>query len=134
MPLRQFFINQIKVKDKMDYKNKAINCVKDTILPMQKKQFEECGSLDEQYKRYGNTEWLFAKTIEKGHIYEIGYPSCVCQEVISGKVNDVSHCECSRQSILYVIGNLLPNKNINVEILETILGGADKCRFRVTVE
>lgn len=119
----------------IDYKDKAIRCVRDTILPMQREQFEACGRcLDEQYKRYGNTEWLFAKSIEKGHIYEIGYPACVCEEVRSGKVKDVSHCECSRQSILYVIGNLLPDKNIRVEIIETVLGGAEKCRFRLTVE
>lgn len=119
----------------MNYKDKAINCVNDTILPMQKKQFEECGCcLDEQYKRYGNTEWLFANIIEEGHIYEIGYPACVCPEVKSGKIKDVAHCECSRQSILYVIGNLLPDKNISVEIIETVLGGAEKCRFKVIVE
>ena len=45
----------------MDYKNKAINCVKDTVLLEQKRQFEECGcNLDEQYKKYGNTEAFFA--------------------------------------------------------------------------
>ena len=119
----------------MNYRDTAINCVKDTILPMQRKQFEECGRcLDEQYKRYGNTALLFAEIIEEGRIYEIGYPACVCPEVISGKVKDVSHCECSRQSVLYIIGNLLPDKNIGVEIIETVLGGADKCRFKVTVE
>ena len=109
----------------MDYRDKAIHCVKDTVLPMQRKQFEECGCcLDEQYKRYGNTEWLFAEIIEEG----------VCPEVVSGKIKDVSHCECSRQSVLYIIGNLLPDKNIRVEIIETVLGGAEKCRFKVTVE
>jgi len=119
----------------MDYRNKAINCVKDTILPEQRKQFEECGCcLDEQYKRYGNAERLFAKTIEVGHVYEIGYPVCVCPDVASGKAKNVSHCECSRQSILYVLGNLLSDKNISVEIIETVLGGAEKCRFNVTVE
>ena len=88
----------------MNYRDKAIHCVKDTILPMQREQFEECGRcLDEQYKRYG-------------------------------KVKDASHCECSRQSVLYIIGNLLPDKNISVEIIETVLGGAEKCRFKVTVE
>lgn len=119
----------------MNYRDKAIHCVKDTILPMQKKQFEECGRcLDEQYKRYGNTEWLSAKTIEPGRVYEIGYPACVCPDVASGKAKDVSHCECSRQSVLYIIGELLPDKKIDVEIIETVLGGADKCRFKVTVE
>ena len=119
----------------MNYKNKAINCVKDTILPMQRKQFEECGCcLDEQYKRYGNTEWLLAKVIKPGYIYEIGYPACVCPDVVSGKVKSISHCECSRQSILYIIGNLVPDKRISVEIIETVLGSAEKCRFKVIVE
>ncbi|MCB6972330.1 MULTISPECIES: hypothetical protein [Butyricimonas] len=114
----------------MDYRDKAIHCVKDTVLPMQRKQFEECGCcLDEQYKRYGNTEWLFAEIIEEGHVYEIGYPACVCPEVVSGKIKDVSHCECSRQSVLYIIGNLLPDKNISVEIIETVLGGRGKMSF-----
>ncbi|MDR2893054.1 MAG: hypothetical protein LBV80_08225 [Deltaproteobacteria bacterium] len=119
----------------MDYRNKAINCVKDTVLPIQMRQFEECGrSLDEQYKRYGNTEYLLAKVLDPGHVYEIGYPECVCPDVLSGKIQNPSHCECSRQSILYVLGNLLPDKKIEVEILETVLGGAEKCRFKVTVE
>lgn len=119
----------------MDYKDKAIACVKDTVLPMQRQQFEECGRcLDEQYRRYGNTEWLSAKTIEAGRVYEIGYPRCVCPEVLCGKVKDVSHCECSRQSILYILGNLLPDKKISVERIETVLGGAGKCRFKVNVE
>ena len=27
----------------MDYRNKAVNCVKNTVLPIQAKQFKECG-------------------------------------------------------------------------------------------
>ena len=55
----------------MDYRQKAINCVKITVLPIQQEQFKECGcSLDEQYKKYGNTEALIAKIIEPGHIYK----------------------------------------------------------------
>lgn len=116
------------------YKNKAIHCVKDTVLPLQRGQFEECGRcLDEQYRRYGNTEFLNAKIIEPGRVYEIGYPECVCPEVLSGEVKDASHCECSRQSILYILGDLMPDRNIDVETIETVLSGAWKCRFKVTV-
>lgn len=119
----------------MDYRNKAINCVKDTVLREQRRQFEECGrDLDKQYTRYGNTDMLFAKIIEPGHLYEIGYPKCVCPEVVCGKKADVVHCECSRQSIIYVLEDLLPDKKIYVETIETVLGGAEKCRFRVKVE
>ena len=118
----------------MDYKKKAIDCVKDTVLPIQRAQFEECGcSLDEQYKKYGNTEMLIARVIEPGHIYEIGYPKGVCDEVLSGKVTDVSHCECSRNSVLYILQDLMPDKDIQVEIIHTVLGGADDCQFKVTV-
>jgi len=130
------FSKSVLVKEKLilDYKKKAIDCVKDTVLPIQRAQFEECGcSLDEQYKKYGNTEMLIARVIEPGHIYEIGYPKCVCDEVLSGKVTEVSHCECSRNSVLYILQDLMPDKDIQVEIIHTVLGGADDCRFKVTV-
>ncbi len=118
-----------------DYKNKAIHCVKDTVLPLQRGQFEECGRcLDEQYWRYGNTEFLNARVLEPGRVYEIGYQACVCPEVLSGEVTDPAHCECSRQSVLYILGELMPDKKITVETIETILGGAEKCRFKATVE
>ncbi len=114
---------------------KAIECVKDTVLPIQRVQFEECGcDLDSQYKKYGNTDAFIAKIIEPNHIYEMGYPKCVCEEVLSGKVTDISHCECSRNSILYILQNLLPEKDIEVEIIHTVLGGADNCLFRVVIK
>ena len=80
----------------MIYRAKAINCVKDTVLPTQRQQFEECGSsLDAQYEKYGDTDAFFATVIEPGHIYEVGYPKCVCPEVLSGAITDAAHCECS---------------------------------------
>lgn len=118
-----------------DYKNKAIRCVKDTVLPLQRGQFEACGRcLDEQYKRFRNTEFLIAKILEPSRVYETGYPACVCPEMTDGGVTDPAHCECSRQSILYILGELMPEKSIEVEIIETVLGGAPTCRFKATVE
>lgn len=118
----------------MDYMKKAIECVKNTVLPVQRMQFEECGcDLDKQYLKYGNTDAFFARIIEPGRVYEVGYPRCVCGEVLSGKETDVSHCECSRNSILYILQNLLPEKDIQVEIIHTVLSGADNCRFKVSV-
>ena len=125
----------LKEEKMMEYRAKAINCVRDTVLPIQRQQFEECGgSLDAQYEKYGDTDAFFATVIEPGHIYEVGYPKCVCPEVLSGEITDAAHCECSRQSVLYVLENLLPEKRINVEIIETMLGGGEKCRFRVAVD
>ncbi len=119
----------------MDYRKKAISCVKDTVLPVQMAQFRECSSsLDEQYRKYGDTEGFFAKIIEPYRRYEVGYPKYVCPEVQNGETTDPAHCECSRQSILYILETLLPGKQVSVEIMETVLGGAQRCRFAVTVE
>lgn len=119
----------------MIYRAKAINCVKDTVLPTQRQQFEECGSsLDAQYEKYGDTDAFFATVIEPGHIYEVGYPKCVCPEVLPGAITDAAHCECSRQSVLYILEQLLPGRHISVNILDTVLRGGDVCRFRVIVD
>lgn len=121
--------------DKVRIRDKARTCVKDTVLPLQRGQFEACGRcLDEQYRRFGDTEFLKARVIEPGRVYEIGYPACVCPDVLSGRVTDPAHCECSRQSVLYILGELMPDKSIDVETIETVLGGAAKCRFKVIVE
>lgn len=41
----------------MDYREKAVKCVNQYVLPEMRRQFKECGnSLDEQYKKYGDTE------------------------------------------------------------------------------
>ena len=117
----------------MNYREKAIRCVKNTVLPVQLEQFRECGcSLDEQYRKYGDTGAFFAEIIEPGRIYEMGYPRCVCPE--ARETRDPAHCECSRQSVLYILETLLPGKTVTVETVETVLSGAGKCRFRVTVE
>lgn len=119
----------------MDYREKAINCVKETVLPLHKRQFQECGyNLDLQYKKYGDTAAFSARIIEPGRVYEVGYPSCVCPNMQYGDTGSPDHCECSRQSVLYILENLLPGKHITVETLETVLSGGKRCRFLVTVE
>ena len=118
----------------MDYRTKAINCLKNTALPVQLKLFKECNHDMETYcQKYGETAFFFAKTIEKGRVYEMGYPRCVCPEAMAGG-KGASFCECSRQGMIYVLENMLSEKRIEVETIETVLSGAEKCRFRVTIK
>ena len=42
------------------------------------------------------------------------------------------HCNCSRQSILYILSHQEPDSEFEVDILDTILNGAEHCRFRIT--
>lgn len=119
------------------YRPCAINCVKKYVLIEQQRQFQECGcDLDKQYEKYGKSEYFFAEIIEKGHVYEIGYPceKCLCPMVESGMATSSVHCECSRQSMLYVLQTLQPEKKIHVQLMHSVLTGAKECRFHVTVE
>src|SRR5574344_892702 len=116
------------------YRPCAIECVNAFVLKEQRRQFNECNNnLDLQYTKYGRSDFFFADIIEKGHIYEIGYPKCFCPMVLSGFAKQAVHCECSRQSIIYVLHELMPEKDIEVELIKTILTGGNECRFRVTV-
>lgn len=72
------------------------------------------------------------KVIEPGHVYELGYHKCTCSKVLSGEVTNPEHCECTRQSILYILNQLEPESIFEVEILETVLRGSEHCRFRIT--
>lgn len=113
----------------------AAACVKNTVMKEMRRQFEECGcSLDAQYERYGDTEFFHAEIVEPGHRYIVGYPRCLCPAVEAGIAASATHCECSRQSILYVLRHLLPGKEIEVTMLHTVLSRAENCRFAVTVK
>ena len=117
------------------YRPSAENCVKDVVLTELRRQFEECGcDLDRQYAKYNRSEYFFADIVEPGRVYEIGYPRCLCPQVDAGFVKAPTHCECSRQSILFVYRELIPDRTVRVETLRTVLVGDSECRFRVTVE
>ena len=53
-------------------------------------------------------------------------PNVFVPKYYAGGKKDVSHCECSRQSILYVLGQLLPDKNISVELQYLIFEKSNK--------
>lgn len=117
------------------YRPCAQNCVKNYVLAEQRRLFDECGGdLDAQYKKYGRSDYFYADIIESGHIYDMGYPRCLCPVAQTGLASSSTHCECSRQSIMFVLNTLMPNKHISVELMHTVLSGASECRFRVIVE
>ena len=119
----------------MNYREKAEKCIEFTALPEMRRQFEECGcSLDAQYAKYGDTPYFHGEVVEPGHVYIVGYPCCVCPEAANSEISDPNFCECSRQSVLYVLENLLPGRKIEVKTLHTALFGGENCSFLVTVE
>ena len=118
---------------KEEYYDQAVACVKDHVLPAQRELYTSCGGdFDKVYGEAMNGNGYFGKVIVPGHVYELGYEKCTCEKVLSGQITDPDHCNCSKQSILYILRQLEPESIFDVEILETVLQGADHCRFRIT--
>ena len=115
------------------YYEQAEACVKDRVLPAQMELYRSCnGDLDRIYGEAMNGNGYFGKVIVPGHVYELGYEKCTCPKVLSGQITDPDHCNCSRQSILYILSHQEPDSEFEVDIQETVLNGAEHCRFRIT--
>lgn len=115
------------------YYDQAVACVKDRVLPAQLELYQSCnGDLDRVYGEAMNGNGCFGRVVEPGRVYELGYERCTCPKVLSGQISDPDLCNCSRQSILYILGRLEPSSDFEVEIMETVLRGAEHCRFRIT--
>ncbi len=85
----------------------------------------------------GNLKKAFPEMVidvmEKGRTYGITYTFCACDLVKEGYISDPAFCECSRCSLLYNWEALYGAGHVDVEMEQTILEGADCCRFIVTV-
>lgn len=121
--------------DENPYYSQAVACVKDKVLPAQKEMYERAGKdLDVVYGSLIDNDMYFGSVIEPKHVYELGYHRCTCPIVLDGTCTSPEHCECTRQSILFVLNELEPGRNFQVEILSTILRGGSICRFKIIAE
>ena len=117
----------------MDYKEEAIECVKGNVLQMHKQIYTEYnGDFDRIYTKAYNNASYRGKVIEPGKEYELSYLECSCPKVKSGLRSNPEQCECSRQSILFILSQLEPDSQFDVRIENTILRGSDRCTFRIT--
>jgi hypothetical protein len=70
---------------------------------------------------------------DDGKTVELTYQHCACDLVQNGYVNTPLLCECSRQSLLYNWEAVFGEGKVEVELLQSILGGGDCCRFAIRI-
>lgn len=98
----------------MDYREEAIECVKDCVLPNHQHIYAKYdGDFDRIYSEGYNSKSYQGRVIEPGKVSELSYP------------------ECSRQSILFILSQLEPDSRFDVRIVNTKLRGGDRCTFRI---
>ena len=139
-PLRAFFIwitNIVTLwiqqqSNYMDYRKEAKDCVKDRVLPIHQQIYAKYdGDFDRIYSEGYNSRSYQGRVIEPGKVYELSYLECSCPKVMCGLRSNPEQCECSRQSILFILSQLEPDSRFDVRIENTILRGGERCTFRI---
>ncbi len=112
----------------------AASCAKDALKHLYAALFYECdANLDTFFSRIHEVNGVDGCVVESGKVFDIIFKECNCPLHTEAHINCVRLCECSRQSILCELNELIPERQYEVVRMESILDSNPKCRFRITV-
>ena len=108
------------------------NCVQCGTLQVYKDLYEQAaGDLDRFFAIADEQPGVRCETVEKDAVYNLYFLECTCELHKRGYVSTPLLCECSRQSILYVLQSLWKDRTFQVTICESILRGSQHCKMRI---
>lgn len=111
------------------------NCVQQGTLEFYQSLYRTAeGNLDRFFASVNGTPSLRGEVLVPDKAYSLAFAQCSCPLVTEGYVRSPRLCECSRQSVLYVLRTLWPEKRFEVTLCGTILRGAKECACRITVK
>ena len=110
------------------------NCVQCGTLQVYKDLYEQAaGDLDRFFAIADEQPGVRCETVEKDAVYNLYFLECTCELHKRGYVSTPLLCECSRQSIIYVLQSLWKDRTFQVTICESILRGSQHCKMRISV-
>lgn len=71
------------------------------------------------------------RVVESGKIYELIFTSCDCPIHTEAEIESNRLCECSRQSMICVFKELVPERRFHIECIKSILSGDEVCCHRI---
>lgn len=89
------------------------------------------GDLDTFFQEADKLPGVKSEKIEKGSLYHLYFMKCTCVLHQNNYVSTPLLCECSKQSILYVLNSLWKDKTFQVTICGSILRGSQYCKMRI---
>lgn len=110
----------------------ALQCSCDALKYLYRDLFIECnGDLDKFFLRLNEKKDIEGKVIQSGKVYELIFTKCGCPLYTQTGIKSTNLCECSRQSMICVFKNLVPQRTFKIESMESILAGNEKCCHRI---
>ena len=110
----------------------AYNCSRDALKNLYRDLFEECEKdLDRFFVRLEEKKNVKGRVVESGKIYELIFTNCDCPIHTEAGIETNSLCECSRQSMICVFRELVPERRFHIECVKSILSGDEICCHRI---
>jgi hypothetical protein len=107
-------------------------CASSAILPTYQKLLANACDTDSFFTAVNReVDNVSVTTVRVNDTYDFCYPRCLCPLHEECGVNDGLLCECSRESLLYVMRELFAQRKPQVELAESVLKGDPQCRLRV---
>ena len=111
------------------------NCVQQGTLDFYRQLHDDAaGDLDAFFQKADEIPDLQAEILVPGRQYKFCFAACTCMLHTRGYVNTPQLCECSRQSVLFVLRTLWPDKEFSVDLTASILRGDDLCRLEIRAQ
>ena len=111
----------------------AKRCSQDALKYLYRDLMNECeGDLDRFFERVNERKNVDGRVMEPGRVYELIFTSCDCPIHTEAKIDSPKLCACSKESMICVFKDLVPDRNFTLEQTSTILGGSDACRYKIT--
>ncbi|WP_303012161.1 hypothetical protein [uncultured Bacteroides sp.] len=111
------------------------NCVKYGTLQICKELYESTqGDLDNFFLKTNELPGVRCEIVKKGFTYHLYFMECTCELCRKGYVFTPLLCECSRQSILYVLQSLWKDRVFCVTLCNSILQGNQDCKMKIEIE
>ena len=108
------------------------NCARPCILPLYQRILKQAKNPDSFFAQIDRDVEDVTVWIEKpGKVYDFCYVRCLCPIYEECGVDNGLLCECSLESLRYVMRELFPAAPPQVELLTSVLRGDPECRFRI---
>ena len=113
----------------------AENCLQMGMLDFYRGVQERTGGgIDEFFQALGEMGGLGTEIVRPGKEFWLIFRQCTCSLHTQGYMQTNLLCECSRQSVLHILRELWPGRSFRVDAEDTILNGAQDCRFHIVEE
>lgn len=110
-------------------------CADSGVLQEYVRLFHACYDDLDRFFEALNWQYVKGRVIKEHQLYEIIFKGgCMCDLYRQHFITKPWLCDCSKQSIQYVMETLIGHQNFTIKRISSFLEGAKECRFEIEMK